>query len=438
MKLPEAFIANTRALLGNEWEAFYQALQEPSPVSIRLNPAKTQAIPFEGTTPVPWTSNGYYLDSRPSFTFDPRFHGGAYYVQEASSMYLEKVIGEYLDNTIKVLDLCAAPGGKSTHISSMLPPDSLLVANEVIRPRANILTENLIKWGNPNTIVTNNDPAAFAALPGFFDIILADLPCSGEGMFRKDPAAIDEWSPDNVRLCAQRQRRIVADAWPALKEGGIFIYSTCTYNREENEENLDWILDEYGAEIAVEPTRFWPHRTKGEGFFIAALRKTNPERSISSNKKQSQKKKTEASKLLVSDWVINPDEFIISEDNNKIRAIPKVHYHDYQSLSRALRLVNAGIDLGEIKGKDIIPAHALAMSNLLNKEAFAQWEVDQATALQYLRNEALQRLPPALPKGFVLITYQNLPLGFVKNIGNRANNLYPSAWRIRKSFSISR
>jgi len=437
MQLPEAFIIRTKNLLGDEWAAFEQALNEESPISIRLNPRKitfdlqSKTLPL--SEPVTWATSGYYLNSRPSFTFDPLFHAGCYYVQEASSMILEHFARKYFSNPAKVLDLCAAPGGKSTHLSSLLADESLLVANEVIRSRTNILSENLIKWGNPNTFVTSNDPAEIGkSLAAFFDVIVADLPCSGEGMFRKDPAAIAEWSVNNVKLCAERQRRIIADIWQALKPEGILLYSTCTYNREENEENIEWICREFGAELLEEPHRMMPHKSKGEGFFIAAIRKK--ENCIE------KKTKVKESGILHSspfaNYLSSPDSFIFFQDNTRWIAIPAVHYSAYLQIKNSLRIISAGVALGEIKGQDRIPAHSLAMSNALSDEAFPRWEVDKETAINYLRKDVLQIIPQEIPKGYVLITYKAHPLGFVKNIGTRANNLYPQEWRIRKSFVI--
>ncbi|MBO4999761.1 MAG: RsmB/NOP family class I SAM-dependent RNA methyltransferase, partial [Bacteroidaceae bacterium] len=240
MNLPQAFIERTRQLLGEtQYLPFEEALQTEVPVSIRLNVLKG-AKEVEGE-PVPWASSGWYLKNRPTFTFDPLFHAGYYYVQEASSMFVEKVLREYVKEPVVMLDLCAAPGGKSTLCRSVLPEGSLLVANEVMRNRSQILAESLIKWGHPEIVVTNNDPADFTDLTHLFDVILTDVPCSGEGMFRKDQVAVDEWSLENVDVCWKRQRRILTDIWPALKPGGLLIYSTCTFNREEDEDNVTWI-----------------------------------------------------------------------------------------------------------------------------------------------------------------------------------------------------
>ncbi|MDR1682650.1 MAG: rRNA cytosine-C5-methyltransferase [Candidatus Symbiothrix sp.] len=379
MELPKDFVSRTKPLLNDEWEVFEQALQTESPVSIRLNPAKI--FPNEkleilnlAYEPVSWASHAFYLEERPVFTLDPLFHAGCYYVQEASSMYLEQIVNQYIKTPVKCLDLCAAPGGKSTHLLSILPEGSHLTANEVIRSRVSILSENIVKWGYPNVRVTNNDPKDFGRLSESFDVLLIDAPCSGEGMFRKDAKAGREWSINNVQLCAERQKRILADCWNSLKSNGLLIYSTCTYNREENEENIEWICRRLGAEIVEAPKRFWPHRTKGEGFCISILRKTgnspaaNLRPGVSSNKRHAR------------------------SDNQ--------------------------------------PQHDSVMS-IKPSNDFPCWDVDKSTALNYLRREALINIPSELPKGYVIITYKNHPLGFVKNIGTRANNLYPQGWRIR-------
>jgi 16S rRNA C967 or C1407 C5-methylase (RsmB/RsmF family) len=218
--------------------------------SVRVNPAKLEIPVFPNFQPVSWSRYGWYLQSRPSFTFDPLFHAGCYYVQEASSMFLEQALKQCADvsKKLRVLDLCASPGGKSTHLQSLLSTDSLLVSNEVIRNRAAVLKQNIIKWGTANVVVTNNDPMHFGRLEGFFDVMVIDAPCSGSGLFRRDETAIQEWSPDNVQLCYGRQQRILSDAMPALKEGGILIYSTCSYSRLEDEQIMDWLVEEWGME----------------------------------------------------------------------------------------------------------------------------------------------------------------------------------------------
>lgn len=465
MELPVSFADRTCSLLGDEeYNKLADALNDEQPVSIRLNEAKLPDASFglfHGYAgPVPWSSTGFYLDRRLTFTFDPLFHAGCYYVQEASSMFVEQALRQYVGEAPAVmLDLCAAPGGKSTHARSVLPEGSLLVANEVIRNRSQILAENLTKWGHPGVVVTNNDPADFSDLEDFFDVILTDVPCSGEGMFRKDSVAISEWSPENVDICWQRQRRIISDIWPSLKPGGLLIYSTCTYNTKEDEENIRWIHDEFGAEIlSVNVSddwnitgnlideeyfpvyRFLPHRTKGEGFFLAVLRK--PEEGnlqIQYKLTSAQGKKKVASGIskeqldVARGWLLSPGDYELSVNGTNITAFPKEYLPELSALQQSLRVIQAGVALAEVKGKDLIPNHALAMSQALRDDVFPREEVPYEQAIAYLRKEAIV-LSGDAPRGYVLLTYMNIPLGFVKNIGNRANNLYPQEWRIRSGY----
>lgn len=357
-------------------------------------------------------------------------------------MFLSHVLREYVKEPVVALDMCAAPGGKSTLALSELPEGSLLIANEVVRQRANILAENIIKWGNPNCIVTNNYAEDFEAFSNVFDLIICDAPCSGEGMFRKDPTSIEEWSLANVDTCWRRQRDIVQNIWHTLKEGGIFIYSTCTYNPFEDEENVAWIVKTLGAEVlSCQPlpewglteksTHFYPHRIKGEGFFISVLRKTSEVERRRRGKEEKKGKQNTAIPKELKGWLSEGEHFTIMETNETFLAFPTAHLNIYQQAKRSLKVIHAGIELAISKGKNLQPSQSLAMSNNLNKDSFPTVEVDEQQAIAYLRTEALQ-LPSDTPKGYVLITYQGHPLGFAKNIGNRANNLYPAEWRIRK------
>ena len=461
MNLPAAFIERTRQLLGEtKYQQFSEALQQEVPVSIRPNQEKCD-FPVKGT-PVPWAAQlGYYLADRPTFTFDPLFHAGAYYVQEASSMFVARALQEYVHEAAVMLDLCAAPGGKSTLARSVLPEGSLLVANEVMRNRSQVLAENLIKWGHPEVVVTNNDPADFTPLHHFFDVILTDVPCSGEGMFRKDEVAVEEWSLDNVDTCWRRQRRILNDIWPTLKPGGLLIYSTCTFNVEENEENVAWIAKELGADILSVPVetawgltgnlegkdfpayRFLPGFTKGEGFFMAVLRKHEaPVETITlrpEKKKKGKEAKGKGAAPVVAvpkeakQWVQHPENYQWEVRNQTVVAIPSHHANEFSILRQSLKVLHEGITVGELKGKDLIPQHSLAMSTERIKEAFPQAPLSYEQAIAYLRKEGLI-LDGDVPRGYVLVTYQQQPLGFVKNIGNRANNLYPQEWRIRSGY----
>ncbi|MBR3530362.1 MAG: rRNA cytosine-C5-methyltransferase [Bacteroidaceae bacterium] len=456
--IPEAFIEQMYLLLGKEETQLLQsALSTSSPVSVRVNAEKSGSA--EGVA-VPWCPLGVYLKERPSFTFDPLFHSGTYYVQEASSMFLSHVLRKFISNThsssIVALDLCAAPGGKSTLTLSSLPQGSILIANEVVKQRANILAENLIKWGNPNTIVTNNYAEDFQALDPIFDLIICDVPCSGEGMFRKDPQSILEWSPQNVDTCWKRQRSIVQQIWPCLKPGGILIYSTCTYNTLENEENIRWIQQETHAEILdCEPDANWgitsnllkgenfpcyhffPHRTKGEGFFLAALRKADDDCNvahIAKQKKQKHSKQKTAIPVEINNCILHSEQFNFHFDEKKqlFYAFPKNYSQLLEQAQSSLNVLHNGIQLAAIKGKNSLqPLPSLALSYSLNYNSFQKCELSFEQAISYLRTESLT-LSSDTPNGYVLVTYKSHPLGFVKNLGTRANNLYPTEWRIRK------
>ena len=382
--LPAEFISYTRELFGETvWQQYLHSFEEPTPVSVRLNPFKPATLSFPLGDPVPHCKDGYYLNERPNFTLDPLLHAGAYYVQEASSMYLDEVIRKELSTVScqlsTVLDLCAAPGGKSTLLRAALPDDVKLFSNEPDRKRANILMENMQKQGHPNVVVTNNYASDYKKSGILFDLILADVPCSGEGMFRKDPATIKEWSIQNVMKCQQLQRTIITDIWDCLRPGGILIYSTCTFNRHEDEENIQWIKDNFEAELVMPEKRFIPGVDRGEGLFMAVLRKMSTDVTIQS-----------------------------------------------QNL-KALRILSDGTN---VKGERPAPPHAEALSIATPEDKYPRVELSREDALKYLHREVLV-LPPETPRGYVIVTYRNLPLGFVKNIGTRANNLYPQEWKIR-------
>ena len=457
MELPVPFEDAMRQLLGDEYPTFREALLDEPAVSIRLNPTKyTDPLHYK---PVPWATNGYYLPQRPSFTYDPLLHAGCYYVQEASSMFVEQAVKQHLHGANMALDLCAAPGGKSTLLRSLLPDDCILVSNEVMRQRAQVLAENITKWGHPRCFVTSNYPTDFTPLGALFDLILVDAPCSGEGMFRKDEVAVAEWSPENVKVCWQRQRDILTDVWPTLRPGGLLIYSTCTFNTQEDEENVRWMMDELGAELlpvstdaswGITPSlmpdvphayRFLPGRTRGEGFFLAVVRKPEGEsqnaqyaKTISGKKHKKAKDKRNAVSVPneCKQWLAQSNNYTYKVMDAEVVAMPTDMEALHDLLDEQLHILKAGITLAELKGRDALPAHDLAMSTALHAEAFVRHELSYTDALRYLRREAIV-LPADTPRGFVLVTYRNTPLGFVKNLGNRANNLYPNEWRIRNS-----
>jgi NOL1/NOP2/fmu family ribosome biogenesis protein len=406
---------------------------------------------------VAWCRHGRLLSERPQFTLDPHFHGGAYYVQDSSSMFVGHVfralsgqINRPMGRPVRVLDLCAAPGGKTTDLAASLREafgdDYILVSNEIMKQRVGILADNVALWGDPNVVVTSDDPRAFAALPGFFDVIVADVPCSGEGMFRKDEEAQKQWSEDNVALCEARQKRIVADVWPALAQGGLFIYSTCTFNRQENDLNVQWIADELGADYLTDvnivsecdgviKTQYGyslvPGFVEGEGQYCAALRKASEVeyKDMPLRKQRPGKggKDTPVPKGL--EMLLNR-EVSFRMKGETVTAVPSVLTASVATLEQSLHIVAAGCALGTVKGSLLIPDADLALSLMLNEEAFPSVEVDRMTALSYLHRDAIT-LPYDTQKGYVIIRHEGLPLGFVKNLGNRCNSLHPQSRRIR-------
>lgn len=426
--------------------------------SIRLNPLKQSDVPvFEvngqpvAASNVPWNRYGWYLSQRPSFIADPLLHAGAYYVQEASSMFVEQALKVARADRagLKLLDLCAAPGGKSTLIQSFIDPGSLLVSNEVIKNRANILEENLTKWGGANVLVANNDPADFSPLKNFFDIIVVDAPCSGSGLFRREAEAIDEWSLQNVQLCCQRQQRILADILPALKEEGCLIYSTCSFSVEENEKMIDWLLATFDLESVPVPLkaewniretasekkngkgyRFYPHLLKGEGFFLAVFRKksTTDKFKWKGGKKKTIQAAPKVSQEVLKLWT-NTADLQYYKQQDRYFALPSVLEQDLFILSETLYLRNAGVGLGKINGSDLIPEHSLALSKVYS-DSIPYLALDYTQAIQYLKKQELNL--STNNRGWHLVTYQSLPLGWVKVLANRINNYYPANWRILK------
>ncbi|MBO7546015.1 MAG: rRNA cytosine-C5-methyltransferase [Paludibacteraceae bacterium] len=447
--LPFDFIEQMRPVLGGELDAFLRSLQTERETSVRLN----DKVPFEalsvlhdaGMEEVPWCPDGYYLKRRPQFTLDPLMHAGCYYVQEASSMFLDEVLAQFVKPDSIVLDMCGAPGGKATLISQFLNEEGLLITNEVVRQRVFILSENIQKWGNGNAVVTHNQARDFGdKAENLFDCVLVDAPCSGEGLFRKDEGAVDEWSLRNVQMCAERQRDILRYVWPALKPGGILIYSTCTYNPSEDEDNALFIRDTLGADVLkvdIDPAwnitlsaragyHFYPHKTRGEGFYLCVFRK----REAPFTPFRAKAEKTRGSKTVdelgeLQSWLQHPERWSIRQSDRFTEAYPTRHKELIGWLSTHFTCVSTGFGIGELRGKHVAPQHSLSMLKDFRKEAFPQVELSLEMALAFLRSEAL--ILPDQPSGYLLMTYQGVPLGFVKNIGNHSNNLYPNEWRIR-------
>lgn len=446
------------ALLGEEeYSRLNKALEEPPVIAFRPNKGKGFAMDDNGNRqkydPVPWSSSGYLLKERPAFTFDPLFQAGAYYVQEPSSMFIEQAIRTAVsktnnDDALHVLDLCAAPGGKSTLIRTVLKDEDILVCNEPLAPRAQVLLQNMLKWGHENVIVTSSYPAQFGKQKNMFDIIAIDAPCSGEGMFRKESAAVAQWSPALTQQCATLQKQIVTDVWNALRPGGFLIYSTCTYNSLEDEQNVSYFCEELGAEVIEVPIRdewnitgnllpensqpvyhFFPHKVNGEGFFLALLRKSgNAKRDGIRSTAQKEKLPKELKKT-AEKWLVNTDNFSIMQHEETGYVLPADTLDLVRQLEKSCRILSAGIPLCEQKGHSFRPHHALSLSRKLRKEAFPMVNLDYANAIQYLRRESIE-VPSETPRGMVMVAYNDVPLGFVNNLGTRTNNLFPAPWRI--------
>ncbi len=464
MKVPLKLLNSLEGVQGFERKAFEEVHASGEQVtSIRINPKKVSGVQVINSLPlgepvcrsgrgygeaVPWSEYGYYLSKRPSFTFDPLFHAGCYYVQEASSMFLEVALKQTVDLTkaLKVLDVCAAPGGKSTHLHSLISDDSLLVSNEVIRSRSNILKQNVIKWGAKNVVITNNDPIAFQKLPGFFDVIVVDAPCSGSGLFRKDADAINEWSPNNVALCCQRQKRILADVLPSLKENGIFIYSTCSYSKEEDEDIADWLVEKMQMQnfkLKIEDSwgivetisgasscygyRFFPDKLKGEGFYLSVFTKNTGTESMRVKEQQLQFP-SQAEKNLINMWTKN-SELLFVNMFDSIYAIPQKFLNDISVLRSLLNVQYAGVEAGVLMKNKFVPAHALAVNKILSGTVRNN-ELSYDDAVKYLQKQEISIENEST--GWQTVSFNNHKLGWINKLKNRINNYYPKELRILK------
>jgi 16S rRNA C967 or C1407 C5-methylase (RsmB/RsmF family)/NOL1/NOP2/fmu family ribosome biogenesis protein len=437
--IPTSVISVLEELTGDSASRIKKSFDQTVRTSVRINSKKVLGKP--DLPSIPWCDTGFSFLERPLFAFDPLFHTGAYYVQEASSMFLEQVLKQHvpLGEPLAVLDLCAAPGGKSTHLASLISEDSLLVSNEVIRSRANILHENLTKWGLPNKAIISKDPEQIGKSKIQFDVIVVDAPCSGEGLFRRDPSAIDHWSESNVELCAARQKRILADVWPALKPGGWLIYSTCTFNKLENEENLRWITEQMDAtslrlenipeEIVETETngafgyRFLPNKVSSEGFFISIFRKHG-------DREDNAPSRIRKSKLqLPEELVLDSERFQIEKRGNELSAVPS-GWLDFLGRLERLKPISVGVELGEYKGNNFRPDQAVANSTV----PFSNYDEIKLTYEQALDFLSRNELKVKTSLGWKQMMFEGIPLGFVKSIGNRLNNNFKKEWRLRMNW----
>ena len=451
LKLPTQFIQSVSCCTGFDEEAFLEAHQKPSPTSIRINPFKTTTLNFNLDSQVQWSDKGFYLNERPNFTYDVLFQSGCYYVQEAGSMFIEHALKSCIDfdATLLAFDVCASPGGKSTLLNSLLNNESALIANEVVKQRADVLAQNISKWGTSNVVVTNNDPSSYSEMANVFDIILVDAPCSGSGLFRKQHDAVDEWSLDNVNLCCQRQKRILSDVIGSLKQGGTLVYSTCSYSQQENEDIADWLMTEFeltSFEIPTQKTwgivetqsekhqafgyRFYPDKTKSEGFFCAVFKKPG----ALDDHRQYRKYKTESfspfkpkEKELFANWIDNLNHHVITKFKDDY-LLTNQTVLDFINRYPKLYLKKVGTTIGSLIKEDVIPHHDLALSIHKSKQ-IQTIECTQEQSIQFLKKE-LQIIDGQ--KGWNLMTFNGFGFGWIKHLGNRLNNYLPNECRILK------
>lgn len=445
-KLPDVFVQRMMALLGESYPAFESALTTVEPTSIRLHPSKGNEN-FVNGKEVPWESMACTLSERPIFALDPSWHAGAYYVQESSSMLTGAILKKIIAGMTspRILDACAAPGGKSTHLLSIMNGNGLLVANEPIAKRNIILTENIQKWGYPNVIVTKESTHNIGLLNQYFDILMVDAPCSGEGLFRKDPEAIGEWSEQAVDTCANRQTDILRDLIPALKLGGYLCYSTCTFEKSENEEQVQGLLDEGSFELIhlnakqydglqegylPGTIRCWPHKTSGSGFFLALLRKIRHEPSSQGKArvKASLWKPLKQLPDAAERFIRTDDQLCCWGFGESIRLFPKSMNHDLQWLLSQLNVMYFGIEVGSLRKEIFTPSHQLTYTQLI-QDQIPHHTVDLPTALDFLRKNPIT-IPSAV-MGWALIKYNGLCLGWVKILSDRVNNYLPTDKMLR-------
>jgi 16S rRNA C967 or C1407 C5-methylase (RsmB/RsmF family) len=475
---PPEFEKSVNAELPGEAAALLAALDGEAVTSVRFNPFKLEAMPAEEG--VPWNRYGAYLAQRPVFTLDPAMHAGAYYVQEPSSQFVEYLYRKAAERTgvvesdtevrgMRVLDLCAAPGGKTTLYSTLAGAEGLVVANEVIKQRASVLADNVRRWGIGNVAVSCNDAAAFAAYRHWFDVLAVDAPCSGEGMFRKNPQARAEWSLANVELCAARQRRILAEGWDALRPGGILIYSTCTFNRHENEENIIWLAENYAVEPigielpdgwgieqgkvagGIETFRFYPHKVRGEGFFVAVMHKTDGriKRETPRARREPLMELNRNENRPLTEWIAQPEHMKFARVGDNCYAFYRPQYQNIAALAGGLNIIYSGVCMGCLFNGKLRPDHALALFHdlahesasggiMMRKEAaddsrarknFTRTPLSRDEALDYLRKREFADVS-TLAEGLNLLTFEDLPIGWTKRIGHRTNTMLPNNFRI--------
>lgn len=457
---PKSFVHRIQKQFGNDTDDFLKALKEEAPNALRINPDKNTGQ-FANEENVPWTKLGKYLKERPEYVFDPLIHAGGYYVQEPSSMLFANAIDFSKD--LRILDLCAAPGGKSTLLLSLMSKNSLLVSNEIVSKRAQILYENISKWGHPNTLITNQKTSDLKLFTGYFDVILVDAPCSGEGMFRKDPKTIREWSETKPFQCSVSQRNILDDAVQLLAHNGLLIYSTCTFSPEENEQIAQWFYDKYKdllqpEQMNMDPSwgvqteilehnngskqelyKCYPYKMRGEGMFISLFRSKNKLHSAFSKKNKAVKELRQPSGKIIQEvkkFVTVPEGYDFFQMDQKIHLLP-LKYLPELALAQQFNCLKTGVMVGAInfKSNEFIPSQELAFSPFVN-QTVPGIELDRINALRFLRKEDVELNDIPIAKTWYLASYKGIHLGWLKNTGKRLNNSYPKEWKIRKNLNL--
>lgn len=444
--IPDSLLQTLSKLKGYNMQSFIEAHKKIAPTSVRLNSKKLIAD-FDSQKKVVWCEGAYYLNERPSFTYSPLFHAGCYYVQEASSMFLNHII-KYISIENKfdtALDLCAAPGGKSTLLLDVLSEDCLLVSNELINNRVSVLIENLNKWGRINNVVTNNEAEKFSKLSSFFDLVLVDAPCSGSGLFRKDNNATKEWSLNNVEMCSIRQSKILNDVLPSLNSNGYLVYSTCSYSKSENEDIADYMIDNFGLESVNIPYqeswgivetnsdkykaygyRFYPDKVDGEGFFITVFRNRNNGNIQRKNNLKNNNYSKLSPKKFESFVNFGNDKILLSRNDFNCCIFNK-HYEKIEFITNFLNIKKVGVEVGNFMHSDFIPSHSLALSSLLKLD-IVKIDLDLNDAIKYLKKENVTIKTEHV--GWAIASYKGFALGWMKVLKNRINNYYPKNSRI--------
>lgn len=459
MNLPIEFEKKMKAFLGDEWDDFLYSYDNNRFQALRFNTLKVQSpeeimrilmvLEISSDKRVSWAEEAYYFDENVRPGKHPYHEMGLYYIQEPSAMSAAALLAP--KPGMRVLDLCAAPGGKSTQLATYLGDSGLLVSNEINTQRSRILSQNIERMGIKNAIVTNEDSFVLAShFPGFFNAIQVDAPCSGEGMFRKLPEAIEQWSMENVAICAARQKEILDNAAVMLKPGGVIVYSTCTFSKEENEDVIEYFLERHPDFTLEEMGRFWPHKVDGEGHFVAKLvrrgsvdtdlkadRKTKKNKNIKNRENETKPALTKENMKLLSEFL---DE-TISEDmaawikNSRLVMFGEQLYRlpDMEVDIKGLKVQRAGLHIGELKKQRFEPSHSLALALKLNDaKNVVKLTCDNPQTIGFFNGQSVMlsdEQAAECKKGWALVCVDGYTAGWGKVNGTQVKNHYPKGLR---------